>query len=203
MSHFFYFTRSKFAKKRRIYSFLKCALFSVIMSCSSVEVHRCFRGKYCFHIQSRNQAASTVLLSACLLNCLLSKKPKEAWTEAENRHIQGGTVFCPELYSRQIDKGGCNMLYWLYAGSVISIQLALSPSSTIPHSLVDLPRYSRSASHYLAQWRHRNAPLCRTNSRSLVRFRGCTVRSGTFVCGVCECNNEVLLLWVLLKKIII
>jgi hypothetical protein len=77
---------------------------------------------------------------------------------------------------------------WLYTGSgLISILHSPSPSSTIPHKLGDLPRYPRSVSRHLAQWRHRNAPLIRTNRRSLVRFRGWTVRSGAFVCGVCEC----------------
>lgn len=97
-------------------------------------------------------------------------------------------MFCFELYDSQFDKGGYNIMWWLYTGSgLISILHSPSPSSTIPHKLGDLPRYPRSVSRHLAQWRHRNAPLIRTNRRSLVRFRGWTVRSGAFVCGVCEC----------------
>ena len=96
-------------------------------------------------------------------------------------------MFCLELYDSQFDKGGYNIMCWLYTGSgLISILRSPSPS-TIPHRLRDVPPISQVRHRHLAHWRHRNAPLSRTNSRSLVRLRGWTVRSGAFVCGVCEC----------------
>jgi hypothetical protein len=50
-------------KNKKITSFLKMADIWIVAPCSLLEVHRCFRGAYCLHVQGYQFAQNFVIKS--------------------------------------------------------------------------------------------------------------------------------------------